>query len=139
MSNFNENILPVVVPAHLLDKVMFGIRTERARLMAIRRLIVSSSLCLVAAIALIPVWNAFYAAFRGSDFSQFAKLLFVDFQAVLTNWQDYSLSLLESFPIANAAALLFAVALLLASLKFIFKYSRGLSPLHRLKLAASRS
>lgn len=117
----------------LFLKVMSSIKNERRRLAMCRRFVLASITCMAALLALYPVWNAFHAEFLSSGFSQFLSLLFWDTRSVLDNWQDYLLSLLESFPIVNAAVLLAVIWSFLVSLKFIFQYSKSLSPARRLK------
>lgn len=117
----------------LFLKVMASIKTERRRLALCRRFALASITCMAALLALYPVWNAFRAQFLSSGFSQFLSLLIWDTRSVLDNWQDYLLSLLESFPIVNAAVLLAVIWAFLVSLKFIFQYGKNLIPVRRLK------
>lgn len=48
------------------------------------------------------------------------SLVISDFMVVLANWQEFSLSFLESLPILPAILMLGGVLLLLVSIKFIF-------------------
>lgn len=75
-------------------------RQERRRLDTYRAGLVLSS----AATAWVA-W-AFGGAFLNSEFLRMLSLVFSDLQTVAQNWNDFSLSLLETLPAVTLAALL---------------------------------
>ncbi len=111
----------------LFNKVMCRINDERARLKAIRRFVISSVVCVGALVSSVFVWNAFADELAISGFSQYASLAFLDLNAVLINWQDFGMSLLESFPVMNAVELLGVIAIIIASMKFILTYAERIA------------
>jgi len=121
------------LPHNLLDRVMKRIHAERSRQKAIWRFAVSSVAGAASAVSLIFVWGAFSRELFASGFIQYASLLFVDLKEVLINWQDFGMSLLESFPSFAAAELIAGVVVLMISVKFIIAYAKKMTPVHRLK------
>ena len=137
-SFFRINIMAYsqnTVPTDLFNKVMAAIAEERARLNAIRIFIVSTLFCVGALVSTFFVWNGFVRELASSGFGQYAALAFLDFKAVLTNWQDYGMSLLESFPVVNAAELIGEAVLVMVSIKLIITYAKKMVPVHHLKTA----
>jgi hypothetical protein len=63
-----------------------------------------------------------------SDFWSIASLIFSDIEIVATNWQNFSLSLLENFPTVSLVGILVPVAALLLfiglDLEFIGKHNQ---------------
>ena len=116
--------LPTTVPDGLLDKVMNRILLERSRISAIRRFIFASAICMGAMVSSVFVWHAFTQEILVSGFGQYLSLAFIDLRAVLNNWQDFGMSLLESFPAVNAAGLLAEAVILMVSIKFIVIYGK---------------
>jgi ABC-type lipoprotein release transport system permease subunit len=125
------------VPLDLFSKVMAAIAGERARLRAVRNFIIASLICIGALVSTFFVWNGFVRELVSSGFGQFASLIFLDFKAVIANWQDYGMSLLESFPAVNAAELVGEAILVLISTKLIITYAKGMAPIRRLKTASN--
>ena len=119
----------------LIEKIFFQIRTERDRGAALRRLFLSLAAGSLFTLLLIPVWHAFSSEFIASGFGQYFSLFFSDLRSVTADWQDFSLSLLESFPVLNAILLLSAVFTVLLSVKYILKYGYETLALRRLKYA----
>jgi hypothetical protein len=124
-------------PADLFDKVMAAIADERARLRAIRNFIIASLFCAGTLVSSIFVWNGFVRELVSSGFGQYASLAFSDIKIVLVNWQDFSLSLLESFPALATAELVAEIVVLMVSIKFIVSYAKKMAPARRLKAASN--
>jgi hypothetical protein len=124
-----------VLPSNqLADKVMGLIAAERRRRACCRRFTFASAVCMAMLIAFWPLANALLFELRSSGFSRFMGLIFSDTRLVLTNWQDYLLSLLESFPILHAAGLLSAIVIILVCARTIARYYSSLVPTRRLKI-----
>jgi len=113
----------ISVPVDLLDKIMSKIDVEQKKL-ARRNFIFSSAALLVVLAAIVPVWQLFYSEISQSGFMQYLYFGFYDFNLVISEWQDFSLSLLESLPIVSTIGLSIVVLALLSALKFIVKYSK---------------
>ena len=112
------------VPADLFDKVMLRLDFEQ-RLRVVRRHLIAATTSLVALVALvIPVWNSFQLNLSQSGFMDYLSLGFYDFKSVALQWQDFSFSLLESFPIVSAVELLTVVLALLLILKLVVTSTR---------------
>lgn len=121
------------LPPDLLNKIMSQIKTERARSRAIWRFGLSSAIGLFLIWPTAAAWSSLASEFFVSGFSQYARLAFTDFGAIAANWQDYTMSLLESFPILNAATLLLSALALLVSANFVIEYGRRFSAISHLK------
>ncbi len=119
-------------PPELLRNVMNAVYTERNRLAACRRFAFASTVCAFSSVLLVPMWNALRQELAASGFGSFASLIIFDTRLVLAYWQDYGLSLLESFPALQGAAFLSLIAAFLLSAKFIAKYARSLRRLRPL-------
>lgn len=122
---------PPEPPAGLFNKIMASIREEKLLLSIKKRLILFSAVILASVGILIPVVGAFQAEFSQSGFSQFLSLMFSDLGAVIANWQDFGLALLESLPATSLIAFLATLLVLLWSLKHFaqaikIKYEYGL-------------
>jgi len=128
---YNENNLP----PGLFDRVMSAIAEERARIRAIRNFIISLFVCLGAMVSAIFVWSSLVNELALSGFGQYLSLIFVDFKAVLNNWQDYGMSLLESFPAVNIAELIGEVAIIMVLIKLSVAYAKKIAPVRHLKTA----
>jgi len=62
----------------------------------------------------------FGQAFLQSEFWTMLSLVFSDIAIVAKNWDTFSMSLLETFPVAHAAILLIPVFLVLVSVNCYF-------------------
>jgi len=111
------------VPADLLDKIMSRIDVEQKKI-ARQRFIFGVAVFLVVLVGLVPTWQLFYSEISQSGFLQYLAFGISDFNLIVSQWQDFSLSLLESLPIVSTMSLFMVVFILLLTLKFITKYSK---------------
>ena len=103
------------VPDGLFGRVMEKIQREQ-RLINLKRKMVFFAFCLVISIGIfIPVLRAVYSGFVDSGFIALFFLLFSDAGTVMTYWQNYALSLLETLPVTRLI-LFFATILALMEL-----------------------
>lgn len=121
-NNFIDQGL-IEIPPDLFNKVMLRIDKQK-RLMAIRRFSLFSGFLLIILFALIPVWRSFQFDVYQSGLDQYISLLFYNFNFIITEWQNFSLSLLESLPIISTVELLSVVFVLLLVIKSEFKYGK---------------
>ncbi len=127
MANLHQqsNIANSVVPAGLLEQIMLRIDAERKTIAMRRRFVLAAISFLAFSASAIPVWKYFQTNITQSGFSQYLTLIFYDFKIVTANWQDYTLSLLESLPVISTVALLAVILALLAALKVMVQYSKS--------------
>jgi hypothetical protein len=120
-NSINQDLIEV--PTDLFNKIMLRIDKQK-RCMVIRRFSLISGFLLLILVALVPVWRSFQFDISQSGFDQYISLLFYDFNFIITEWQNFSLSLLESLPIISTIELLSVVFVLLLVIKSEFKYGK---------------
>jgi hypothetical protein len=108
-------------PVGLLDKISLSISKETAGRALWARTVISGVLSLAALAALVPSWLITQSEIYQSGFSQFLSLLLSDTNTVMAFWKEFSLSLLESFPVAGTIAVLGSVLILLISMRFFVR------------------
>lgn len=109
---------PMEPPVGLFNRVMNRIREEK-QLIILKRRIMIFSVGLLASVAMfIPVFRWVQADLTQSGFLQFFSLVFSDFKIVITYWQNFSMSLLETVPAVSLAILFATVFAFLELLKF---------------------
>jgi len=113
------------VSPDLFDKVMLRLEVEQRRQALRRRLFVLAAPFLAALALVVPVWNSFQFNLSHSGFTDYLSLGFYDFKLVAVQWQDFSLSLLETFPMVNSIELLTVVLALLFTLKLLVASTRA--------------
>jgi len=112
---------------NLFEKIMLRIRAERKKMALKRKIIGFSFVLAVSFFGLIPAVKMAYSGFVGSGFVQLFSLVFSDTSTVISFWQNFVLSLLESLPTTGLMAAGIALFFLLGSLKFLSKNIKGLS------------
>ena len=108
-------------PKGLFNKIMARIQEERRLLTIKRRLMIFSLGAVGSAIAFIPALKMVQTGLYESGFMQFFSLIFSDFGTVVSYWQNFVMSLLETFPIIDLAIFLTVILIFLESLKFLVK------------------
>lgn len=103
-------------PGGLLNEVMTQIEAHDRRAARIRSAL-SGALFVAALVALVPAWHVLSTELAQSGFIQFVSLLFSDAGVLLAFWQDFVISLAESFPVVGAAAVCGSVFVLLFSVR----------------------
>lgn len=107
--------------ADLFSRIMRRIHSEKKILNLKRRVIFFSFGLIISLLVLVPAFKMVRAEFIESGFIDFFSLLFSDFGAVLTCWQSFVLTLLESLPVMSAVVFLLVIFLFLESLKFLVR------------------
>ncbi len=126
MDNLNsQNPNNTEVSSGLLAKVVLRIDIEKMAVSMRQRFMLMMLFFIVALVLFIPVLNSFKADINSSGFIQYASLLATDFKAIISDWQNYTLSLLESFPAVGAAELLVLAFSMLFALQKLVKYSKA--------------
>ncbi|HBH46479.1 MAG: hypothetical protein A2445_03975 [Candidatus Jacksonbacteria bacterium RIFOXYC2_FULL_44_29] len=115
------HLTPPEPPAGLLGKVMNRIYQAKRLQNIKRRVFVFSMITLGSVLAFISSAKMLHSGLTQSGFTQFFSLLFSDFQIVITNWQNYSLSLLETLPIMSLILFVGITLIFLEALKFLIR------------------
>jgi len=119
LKNLMSNLKYPELPEKLFSKIMTRIHKEQ-KLSTIRtRLIIFSVTFISSIIALLPTTQALITSFKESGFMEFLSLIISDIEIVFNNWQDYSITLLESLPVTNIAILLTILFISLKSMQYI--------------------
>ncbi len=120
--------------AELFDLVVAKINQERSLSIAKRHVFIYGFGFILALVAVIPAFIWFKSGITNSGFMDFFSLLFSDSSFVVSYWQSFTMSLLESLPILSIIALLSVVwviletsKLLIRDLKTFFNRSKALS------------
>lgn len=116
----------IEVPPDLFGKVMSRIEREKNSQALRRRFILAVASFLPFLFIALPAWRSFQINIIQSGFNEYLALLFYDFKIVLANWQDFSLSLLESLPVVSMVVALAVLLGLSLTLKFVIRYGREL-------------
>ncbi|MEI8061683.1 MAG: hypothetical protein WCG97_00095 [bacterium] len=87
-------------------------------------LVIQSALALVSFVAFFPLGTAVATAFANSSFSQYVSLLFSGDSALMTYWQELTISIFESLPVLSLILFLSAGIVFLYSLTRAYKNGR---------------
>lgn len=115
---------------NLLVKIMARIQQEKKIMELRKRLIFFSFITIGSAITLAPAFNALRLELAQSGISQYLSLLFSDYSTVIILWQEFTLSVLETFPVMTVIVFLAAVFAFLVSLRFLARDLRSFSRLN---------
>ncbi len=126
--NLFTYLKPAEPPAHLLDGIMKRIEREQGSLKIKIRFVFSLFAAVLMAGIFVPVWNNLQSEAAQSGFTQFISLLFSDLNSVLSSWQDYAMSLLESIPFVSLTVFLGIVFVLLFALRYFVHDLRFVVP-----------
>lgn len=108
--------LPELEPSLKLESfILAKIERERNKIIREKKALAWAGI-LGSAMAAIYAVSIFGQEILQSDFWSIISLAFSDINIVLSNWNDYALSLLETFPAVYAAFMLAPIFILLLSL-----------------------
>lgn len=105
-------------PEGLFEQIMRRVHKEE-RLLAVKRMIVFSLGLIGSAIAFFPALQTMRGVFAESGFMEFFSLLFSDAGLVMTYWQNFIMTLLESLPVISLSIFLAVIFVFLESFKFL--------------------
>lgn len=95
-------------PAGLTEMVLLRIARRERRILGIK--IAVSAVTFAASVGIIIIgYIDLIANLSRSGFFDIASLMFSDFSSMMTNFPDFALSMIESFPVFTAALLLSGV------------------------------
>ena len=109
-------------PFGLFSRVKLRVSYERTLAIMRKYSVFIAAIFVLAIIFTVPAWNALLSDIRHSGFVQYLGLILSDFRIVLDNWQDYSLSLLESLPALTVAIFLVIILVILVAIRFFRKF-----------------
>jgi len=108
--------------SHIIDKVTY--RIHRYRLIRARIYLAVNSLCAIGAgFAFFPAIRYFSNSAAGSGFWQYSSLIFSNSSEALSSWKAVLLSVAESIPALEMAAVLGVVLVFANALRIITRYS----------------
>ena len=113
----------------LFNKIINRIHKKRQSI-AKRRIAIFVFIFIGSIIAIFPAFRALEKSIVASGFMQFLSLIFSYFKIVMTYWQSFMLSLLESLPIVDLTIFLIVILAFLESVKFLVKDINFLLPQH---------
>ena len=117
---------PLKPPEELFGKIMERIHRQE-RLAALRKRLIIFSIGLAGSLAaFVPALRLMQQSLAESGFAQFFSLIFSDFGIVLTYWQNFALTLLESLPALSIAVFLVTIFVFLESLKFLVRDTKAI-------------
>jgi len=103
-----------------LDRIMLLISKERRdRSTARTRVFSFGLLAVLSFLAFIPAWGELQEELAETHFSQFASLIFSDWNVLAPYWQDFIMSLAEALPVFGILAVCASLFVLLFSLRFL--------------------
>lgn len=129
--NFNHNLSNIEPPKELKGRILMRIDDERrmSASSADRRQLRKKMLLIggffVSGVGLFSSVTFFGHEILASDFWSLASLGFSDINIVLTHWQEYGLSLLETLPVVSIAGVLAPVMAMLLLVKYYGTQSIG--------------
>jgi len=106
------------VPNGLFEKILHQIEMKK-RKHALLSFIFSSMVFVATFVTMVPVFLVLHSAMSQSGSYQYFSLVFSNFGEVMSSWQDFALSFLESLPVFTIAIFLAIVFFLLASVHYI--------------------
>jgi hypothetical protein len=124
-----SNLRQPVVPDRLLDGIMTGVR-QAERWRSIKKLGLFLPLTFGSILALSFTLQSTWTVSAESGFFSYLALLFSDFNIVMTHWQNYSLTLLETLPATGAVLSLVSILLLINIARLFLRETKNIcSPL----------
>jgi hypothetical protein len=124
LSQIFKNIPEIEPHSHLEALIMQKIGLQRERQLK-RKLIFSYAGLISSGLAILGTIFSFGSAVWQSEFWNLATLIFSDLRVVASNWQDFSYSLLETFPVVNTIVILIPIFLLFLSLNMYLNNRRS--------------
>lgn len=106
-------------PEKLFPNIISLIHKEQKLSVIRTRFVIFSITFIGSIIALLPVIQTLKTSLSESGFMNFSSLILSDLEVVINNWQDYSITLLESLPVINIVILLIVLFVLLKSIQYM--------------------
>ncbi len=130
MAEKSLKIEEITPPADLFDRIMLRLADERRFRTARRKFIIALALSAIVFAIGIPLASSVAYDFIHSGFSTYASLLLSDFGTVMQSWQDFGLSLLESFPVMDTAFFVAIILTFLLAVRSVVVYGQSVFHYH---------
>ncbi len=117
-----EQIESVEPPKRLFHRILSRLNLEKKLETSRERTLYFTFALIFSLAAFLLVCVALQNVLVQSELLRILSLLFSDPKAVLANWRDFSLLVLESLPAVSLAIFFAATLLFLGSLKYVAKY-----------------
>lgn len=115
---------PAKPPAGLFDRIILAIKQEQ-ELRRTRRLLFGFLFLLLTSLITTPLsWTILVNQIEKSGISYFISTAISDFGTALTLWQDFSLAIIESLPIAGIVVFTISIGIALFTLRLFFYRKR---------------
>lgn len=114
-----SHLEPPKPPVDLLPKILMRIQQEERSKHIKWHLSFFVALLVGSVVLFIPAFMAVRVAIVKSGFMQYISLLISDSKTVMTFWDSYAMTLLESLPIMSIVSFLATVLVILEALKYI--------------------
>lgn len=111
------------IPPQLLKKILSRIEQMREQSRIKKKILTASIVFLLTLLLLVPAWIGFQSDLMQNGFLSYVSLLFSDFNDVLFLWQDFSMSLIASFPLLSGGIMLLLIFCCLISLRYIMTHN----------------
>lgn len=108
-------------PNDLFDKIMLRLESEKKLSATKRHFFIFSVIMAISAISFIPVLKMMQNELSQTGFFNFVSLIYSDFGLIVSYWQYYSFSLLESLPTTSLIVLSIVSLIFLQSVKSFFQ------------------
>jgi len=106
-------------PETLLAQIMSRIQLEQKTRQLKKRLVLFLLMVIGSTAGLAPSFRWLWSELVNSGINHYFSLLFSDFGAVISFWQEFLLSILEALPVMALSIFLSMVLVFLLSLKFL--------------------
>lgn len=120
---------PTEVPVGLFDRIILAIRREQESRKSRKLFFLFFILLIVSCVAAPFSGIMVVRQVNGSGILHFLSMIFTDLTTVVASWQDFSIAVLESLPLAgiiafvlNIALALFTIRLFLHKKQLLLKY-----------------
>lgn len=118
--SMEENLNQIGPPTELLNKVFSRIKHEQ-KIARIKKIALFSIGTLSSISVSIPMIISTVAEIQRSGFVYIFSLIFSDFQVVISIWDGFLLSVLETLPMVHFAILFMSIYVFLGSIKYLAK------------------
>lgn len=115
-----RNLHKIELPQGIYETIISRVHLEMVNKARLQSLLWGSAV-FVSLVASIPAINYVHTELTNSGFYQYSSLIYSDGNLFLSNWKEFSLSLIESLPVVGMAMFLVIVALLMEFFKLAIK------------------
>jgi hypothetical protein len=119
-----SRIEPPQVPAGLFDKIILAIRREQELHQTKKLLLGFLFLAVISCVSVVFSWGMLARQIESSGFGYLISTVFADFGTFLAIWQDFSLAILETLPLAGIVAFMLSASIAIFTIRLFFYRKR---------------